>query len=217
MRRGPVAERARVGASIDLLGPYRDAVAERLDRAALRRAAPRVFYDAMHGAGSGVLDGVLRDVGVPVTALRAAPDPRFGGEAPDPAAARLDALRRWVSRGSGARIGLATDGDADRLVAVDASGRVLSSAESAALLVDHLARTGRIANGVALSVAVGSLVERVARSHGLAVHRGPIGFKHLARGLGTGAVDAAADESDGFAWGRFGRDKDGILAGCLLA
>ena len=119
--------------------------------------------------------------------------------------------------GGSCRLGLATDGDADRLVAVDVDGRVLSSAETAALLVDHLAATGRARRGVAVTAAAGTLVERVAAAHGLAVLRRRIGFKHLAPELRARHADVAADESDGYAWAEFGFDKDGILAGCLLA
>ncbi|HKJ23667.1 MAG TPA: phosphoglucomutase/phosphomannomutase family protein, partial [Myxococcota bacterium] len=111
----------------------------------------------------------------------------------------------------------ATDGDADRYAAVDASGRILSATEAVALLVDHLARCGRIRRGVAISVATGSLVERVARAHGLAVTRHPIGFKHLSAALLSGAADCAGEESGGFVWAAHGVDKDGILAAALLA
>jgi phosphomannomutase len=171
----------------------------------------------MHGAGAGVLDLGLARAGVRVERLRGEPDPGFGGAAPDPVPARLSLLARRVRRGSGLRLGLATDGDADRYGVVDADGRVLSETEALALLVDHLARTGRVHRGVALSVATGSLVERVAAAHGLPVTRHPIGFKHLAAALASGQADVAGEESAGFAWSPFCRDKDGILAGCLFA
>jgi phosphomannomutase len=99
---------------------------------------------------------------------------------------------------------------------VDTDGRVLSETEAVALLVDHLARTGRIRRGVALSLATGGLAERVAVAHGLPVERHPLGFSHLARALDAGRSDVAADESGGFAWGRVGPGKDGLLAGGLL-
>jgi phosphoglucomutase len=130
---------------------------------------------------------------------------------------RLVSLSREVRAATGLRLGLATDGDADRFSVIDADGRTLSETAALALLVDHLARTGRVRRGVALSIATGSLVERVARSHGLAVHAFPIGFKHLTRALVDNRADVAGEESGGFAWGRIARDKDGILAGCLLA
>jgi phosphomannomutase len=164
-----------------------------------------------------VLDRALAQRGCPVELLRGAPDPQFGGAAPDPTRARLAELARRVRRGRGLRLGLATDGDADRIAAVDANGAVLSETELLALLVDHLARTGRVTRGVAISVATGSLVERVAQHYGLACERGPIGFKHLTEALAAGRADVAGEESRGFAWAPFARDKDAVLAGCLLA
>ncbi len=177
---------------------------------------PAVCYDALHGCGAGVLDVALAARGCRVELLRGEPDPRFGGAAPDPTPARLAVLVRRLRRGRGLRLGLATDGDADRLAAVDADGQILSETELLALLVDHLARTGRVTRGVAISVATGSLVERVARHYGLVCLRRPIGFKHLTAELAAGRVDVAGEESRGFAWAPFARDKDAILAGCLL-
>jgi phosphomannomutase len=177
----------------------------------------RVSYDALHGAGAGILDEALRRCGLAVEVRRGDRDPRFGGQSPDPTPERLVALAREVRKGKGLRLGLATDGDADRFAAIDADGRLLSESDALALLVDHLARDGRVRRGVAISIATGSLVERVARSHGLPVRRFPIGFKHLSRALVEGEADVAGEESGGFAWGRVARDKDGILAGCLLA
>jgi phosphomannomutase len=164
-----------------------------------------------------VLDELLRRLGVDVGVRRSAPDPGFGGCAPEPEPEQLRALAQELRRGRGARLGLATDGDADRFAAVDAGGRILDASESLALLVDHLARTGRAHEGIVLSSAVGSLPERVASWHGLAVERDAVGFKHLAPALEQGRVDMAGDESGGFALRGFGYDKDGILAAGLVA
>jgi phosphomannomutase len=182
-----------------------------------RSSAPvRVFYDAMHGAGAGVLDAALDRAGFRVTRLRADIDPVFGGGVPDPIATNLSQLAARVAAGRGRRLGLATDGDADRVGVVLAEGRILSATEVLALLVDHLADTGRVRHGLAISFATGSLVERVANARGLRVLRRPIGFKHLADDMLAGQVDVAGEESGGFAWSRMGVDKDGMLAGVLL-
>ncbi|MBW2316091.1 MAG: hypothetical protein JRH10_18125 [Deltaproteobacteria bacterium] len=212
--------RGRPGARVepvDLLPEYRAALHQRLDCGGSARRPVRVYYDAMHGAGAGVLDRVLEDSGARVRGSRLGRDARFAGVGPDPVAAKLGDLGRAVAGGRGLRLGIATDGDADRYAAVDETGRVLSATEAVALLVDHLARTGRIHRGVAISVATGSLVERVAQSHGLAVTRHPIGFKWLTAALHAGEADCAGEESGGFVWAPHGFDKDGILAGALLA
>jgi phosphomannomutase len=122
-----------------------------------------------------------------------------------------------VRREGGSALGLATDGDADRFAVVDERGRPLSESAALALLVNHLARSGRIRRGVAISEATGSLVERVAAAHGVAVQRHPLGFRHLSRALLEGHADVAGEESGGFAWRPFCVEKDGVLAGCLFA
>jgi len=203
--------------SLDLVSPYLSALREHVDPGAFRGARLRVVYDALHGTGSGVCDRALCGLGARVEVLRGERTPRFGGAAPDPVPARLAELRHRVGSAAGPCIGLATDGDADRYAVIDADGRPLSESEAVALLVDQLARSGRVRRGVALSIATGSLPERVAAAHGLPVTRHPIGFKHLSRALSEGAADVAAEESGGFAWDPMGRDKDGILACALLA
>jgi len=166
--------------AVDLATPYTRELLSRIDADAIGPARVSVVYDAMHGAGSGIVDRVLERSGARVRVRRGAADPTFGGTAPDPVRANLAELCDEVRSMRGLRLGLATDGDADRFAVVDADGRLLSETESLALLVDHLARTGRIEKGVAVSNATGSLVAKIAADHGLHVARHPIGFSELA-------------------------------------
>lgn len=200
----------------DLRGSYVRELVRLLDADRLSRVRPRVVYDAMHGAGAGATDLALRTLGARVDVLHGDRAPDFGGKAPDPTASACRDLRRTVRRIRGVRLGVATDGDADRFVVFDATGRPLSETQALAILVDHCAQTRRLEGGIALSVATGSLVERVAASHGLPVTRHPIGFKHFRSLLNSGEAELAGDESGGFAWGRFHPDKDGMLAAGLL-
>ncbi len=200
----------------DLGESYLDALAELLDHAALRRSRATLVFDAMHGAAAGYLDRLMQRLGVPVEALRTALDPTFGGASPDPVPEQLTALVARMRSQSGLALGIANDGDGDRIGVVDGQGRVLSETQVMALLVDHLAACGRIERGVALGAATGTLVEKVARDHGLSVERHPIGFKYLSAAILAGRADVAGEESGGFAFAPMGPDKDGILAGALL-
>jgi phosphoglucomutase len=204
------------GRPVELTEPYRRALVSLLRDGPLAGRRPRVVYDAMHGCGAGVLDAVLEQLGARVVCLRARRDLHFGGVSPDPLPERLAALRRQVAADSRAALGLATDGDADRYGVLDERGRPLEATQALALLVDHLARRGLASRGLAISIATGSLVERVAAHHGLPVTRHPIGFKYLSAALAAGA-DVAGEESGGFTLGAFTGDKDGVLAGALLA
>jgi phosphomannomutase len=168
-----------------------------VDRSALAASAQRVVYDAMYGAGGGVFDCVLMAAGAAVRTLHATPDPDFGGGPPDPIASRLGGLCAAVRETAGPVLGIAIDGDADRFAVIAPDGACLSATDAVALLVDHLATTGRIERGIAISRATGSLAERVAVAHGLQVERHPIGFKFLSEALRTGVVDAAGEESGG--------------------
>lgn len=200
-----------------ILEPYLDDLAGHLERRALARSGLHVVYDAFHGAGAGVLDRLLERCGVRVSLRRGVPDPCFGGDAPDPTRERLGPLAAAVRAARGRRLGVATDGDADRFAAVDANGRVLAESEALALLIDHLASTRGVRGVLALSRSAGSLAARVAESHGLRVVRPGFGFGPLAALLAEGGAELAGDESGGFAWVRLARDKDGILAAALLA
>ncbi len=202
-------------AARDFAGAYARDLAALLDRAALRRSGLGVWYDAMHGTGARVLPALLLRAGLRVRALRGGADPHFGGGAPDPVPARLRALSRLLRRQAGLRLGVATDGDADRFALLDAGGRVLSESESLALIVDHLAQRGALGPGVALSTATGSLAERVARAHGVRVTRPGMGFRRLSEELASGRCALAGDESGGIAWSRLGCEKDGMLGAAL--
>jgi phosphoglucomutase len=218
---GPPTARVRAGGSaadsIDLVGPYLARLVAWVDGDAFRHAPPAVVYDALHGTGAGVGDRALQALGVRVDVLRGARSARFGGGPPDPRGSRLTELVACVRARGGKALGLATDGDADRYAVVDLDGTLLSETEALALLVDRLARTGRVQRGVAISIATGSLVTRVAADYGLPVTRFPIGFKHLANALATGVADVAGEESGGFAVEALAREKDGILACVLFA
>lgn len=188
-----------------------------LDEERLERSRLRLIYDAMHGSGADVLIDLLAPTGIRMDPLRARPDPLFGGQSPDPIPAHLGELAAQMAAVRTVNaLGLATDGDADRLAVVLPGGRFLSDTEMVALLVDYLASTGRLTGTVAVTGATGSLVDQVAEHRGLGIRRTRIGFKHLAPLLETGEAQIAGDESGGFGWSAMGLDKDGLLAAALF-
>ena len=215
LARGREPARLEWTRTVDLNAPYRAHLGQLA--APLPAAGPglRLVYDPLHGAGVGVLDRWLIEAGCTVSVLHGDPDPTFGGAAPDPGTARLAPLGAEVRRRR-ARFGLASDGDADRFAVVDGRGRRISESDALALIIDYLAGTRRLGRGVALSIATGSLPERVARAHGLPVLRVGLGFRALSTELLAGRADLAGEESGGFAWAPAAIDKDGMLASALL-
>jgi alpha-D-glucose phosphate-specific phosphoglucomutase len=212
------ARPAPAGGSVsvtDLVSPYVEDLPRFLDVEAFRRAGLRVVYDPFNGTGSGILDGMLRSWGASVRTIHAERDPLFAGRHPEPnARGMLDASREVVV--SGASIGLATDGDADRFGLVDEHGVYVSPHDFLALLLDYLAGVRGLRGAAVRSVSTGSLLDRVASARGIEVVETPVGFKYLGAAMLEREVLLAGEESGGLSIGGHVPEKDGILA-CLLA
>ncbi len=202
---------------MDFITPYLKDINEFIRADVFRRTdSLRVVYDAFSGAGSGVLDRKLIELGGSVRVLNAKRDPLFAGrQHPEPNEQCLVDLSESVLR-SGASLGVATDGDADRFGIVDENGVYVTPHDFMALLVDYLAETGHTGR-VVRSITTGSLLDRVAASHGLPVLVTPVGFKYLGAEILKGGVLIAGEESGGLSLGTHVPEKDGVLAGLLAA
>jgi phosphomannomutase len=139
----------------------------------------------------------------------------FGGAGPEPVPERLAGLRSAVLE-RGADLGIATDGDADRLAAVDDTGRFLSALQITPLLADYLIRDRGESGTIAKTFANTILLDRIAATHGLPFKVFPIGFKHLAPLLESGELLVGGEESGGIGLAGYLPERDGILIGLML-
>src|SRR5262249_30349842 len=159
---------------IDPRGPYLARLGELVNFDALRRAHLKIVCDLLHGCGAGYLDRVLSDQGSRVIAIRTERDVLFDGSGPDVSEQNLVPLRHAVVE-SGAHLGLATDGDADRFGIFDADGSWMSPNHILALLYDYLIESRGWRMPAARSVATTKLLDQVARHHGTKVYQTPVG------------------------------------------
>ena len=157
----------------------------------------------------------MRPGRVRVTTVRSEPDPMFGGRAPEPRPDNLGPLRRAVVR-QRAHIGIATDGDGDRIAACDETGRVLSPFQVFALVALHLIEQKQWRGGIARTFANTLVAERIARRFGLRFYDLPVGFKHVAKLMREQDVLIGGEESGGIGVKGFLPERDGILIGLLL-
>lgn len=201
----------------DFITPYLKDIDEFIDVDTFRKTdSLRVVYDAFSGAGSGVLDRKLIELGGSVRVLNGKRDPLFAGrQHPEPNEKCLSDLSESVIR-SGASLGVATDGDADRFGIVDENGDYITPHDFMALLVDYLAESGHTGR-IIRSITTGSLLDRVAEARGLEVKVTPVGFKYLGAEILKGGVLLAGEESGGLSLGTHIPEKDGVLAGLLAA
>jgi phosphomannomutase len=199
----------------DSIDSYRRQIAGYVDLEALRRAPGRVVVDPMHGSGGRWVESFLRGGALAVETIRAERDTGFGGVNPEPIDANLAPLRRRV-REAGALLGLATDGDADRVGAVNELGQTMTMHEVVPLVLLHLARRRGMTGGVVRTFSQSVLTKRIAAAHNLALHETPIGFKYVADLMLREDILIGAEESGGVGVKGHIPERDGILNSLLF-
>ncbi len=200
---------------ISISRPYLEQLRKTIDFAVIQQKMPRIAVDPIYGTARGYLDKLLKGVGLDVTVLHDRRDPYFGGHRPEPAEEYLEELTRIVVGGD-YKLGLATDGDADRFGIVDEEGEFITPNELISLAFDYLCRVRGWQGGAARSVATTHLIDRVAKLHGREVYETPVGFKFIGELISEGKIAIGGEESAGMSIKGHVPEKDGILA-CLLA
>jgi len=196
--------------------PYFEQLAKIVRFEEIRKSGITIAVDPLWGAGRGFFPEILRRHGIPILLLHDDRDVTFGGLGPDVAERNMAELRSAVASRK-ARIGIATDGDADRFGVVDADGTVVSANTILALLADYLAGTRGWRHGLARTYATTRLIDAVAAHHGMPIHQTPVGFKYLGEMILEGKVYLAGEESAGMSVLGHVPEKDGLLAGLLAA
>jgi len=186
-----------------------------IDRGTIRRAPLRVVVDSMHGSGGRILEAFLEGGRARVVTVRSDADPLFGGTPPEPRPEHLGPLREAVVR-QRAHIGIATDGDADRIGVCDETGRVLSPFQVFSLVALHLIENRKWKGAIARTFANTLVAERIARRFNLPFHDLPIGFKHIAALMRETDVLIGGEESGGIGVKNYLPERDGILIGLVL-
>ncbi|WP_265109463.1 phosphoglucomutase/phosphomannomutase family protein [Halosolutus halophilus] len=204
---------------VDFVTPHADAaidlVAEITGDADLSDADLTIAYDAMHGSGRDTTDALLERAGATVERMRCDRDSDFGGGAPEPAPENLTALRDRVTGAGDIGLGIANDGDADRIAIVTPDRGYLDENLFFAALYDYLLESE---SGPAVrSVSTTYLIDRVAEAHEEAVHEVPVGFKWVAQAMADHDALIGGEESGGFTVRGHVREKDGVLLALLAA
>ncbi|ACM58226.1 phosphoglucomutase/phosphomannomutase alpha/beta/alpha domain I [Halorubrum lacusprofundi ATCC 49239] len=215
----PEAEHGEVS-RVDLVSDHADAAREVVGAATGGNGVDldglTVAYDAMHGSGRGVTDALLESAGAEVVRLRCDRDVTFGGDSPEPSAAHLQELAdRVTDPDSDVDMGIANDGDADRIAVVTPERGVLDANLFYAACYDRLLEND---SGPAVrTVSTTFLVDRIAEAHGEEVYETPVGFKWVAEAMGEHDALFGGEESGGFTLRGHVREKDGVLMALLAA
>jgi phosphomannomutase len=200
---------------LDLLPAYLDRLRAWVAPARRPPRPLRIVGDALHGATAGLLRVLVPAAWGQVRLLHESPDPLFGGRHPEPIPPHLDPLAAEV-RATGADLGVATDGDGDRVGVVAGDGRYVPPTAVMALLVRHLARDRGWRGEVAKGFAMGVQVDRVCAALGLPLHVAPIGFKHIASLMRSRDILVGGEESGGMGFRGHLPERDGLLSALLV-
>jgi len=219
----PEAERGEIS-RVDLVRDHADAARDVVGRLAGAATGSdgidldglTVAYDAMHGSGRGVTDALLESAGAEVVRLRCDRDVTFGGDSPEPSAEHLGELAdRVTDPDTDVDLGIANDGDADRIAVVTPDRGVLDANLFYAACYDRLLEND---SGPAVrTVSTTFLVDRIAEAHGESVYETPVGFKWVAEAMGEQDALFGGEESGGFTLRGHVREKDGVLMALLAA
>ena len=195
---------------------YLEHVAALVDLDGIRRAGLDVVVDPMHGAGAGFLAKLIAGGRTTVTEIRGERNPAFPGMSqPEPLAPNLKDLMSAVP-GRAADLGIATDGDADRLGIVDERGRFVTTLQSFALLCLHQLEVLQRRGPLVRSVTMTSMVDRLGELYGVPVFDTPVGFKYLGPVMMREDALIAGEESGGYAFRGHIPERDGLLSGLMV-
>jgi phosphomannomutase len=183
---------------------------------AIAEAQLVVAVDAMYGAGRICLARLLRDAGCQVHELRNEMNPGFNGIHPEPIARHLGPLVETMCSGE-YHLGLATDGDADRIGAVDVDGQFVDPHAIMALVLEYLVGRRLLRGSVVKTVSTTQMLNRLAERYGLALYETPVGFNHITEHMLREPVLIGGEESGGISILGHIPEGDGVLMGLLLA
>ncbi|MFO7927346.1 phosphoglucomutase/phosphomannomutase family protein [Natronomonas sp.] len=196
---------------LDFIEPYLDHARSFVD---VDLDGMEIVHDAMHGSGRGVTDELLERAGASVTRLRSEADPEFGGSPPEPSAERLTTLEAEVRAGD-AELGIANDGDSDRIAVVTPERGVVDPNWVFAVLYDYLLESE--GGSAVRTVSTTAMLDRIAEAHGHTVHETAVGFKWVAAAMAEHGALVGGEESGGFGITSHLRNKDGVLIALVVA
>jgi phosphomannomutase len=175
----------------------------------------RFVVDAMYGSGRGVIKAFLQGTGCEIFEIRSEMNPGFGGVHPEPIAKNLGALASAVSSGVG-NFGVVTDGDADRIGAMDERGTFVDPHKIMALSLKYLVEKRGMTGAVVRTVSTTRMIDRLAKRYGLKLYETPVGFNHIADHMMKEDVLIGGEESGGISFKGHIPEGDGPIMGLLL-
>jgi phosphoglucomutase len=201
---------------IDLQQDYLFFIQERIDFDTIRKSGIKVAVDLLYGTSREYLDEVLEENQIPVEEIHGYIDPYFGGITPSCSQENLGELCSLIKE-KNCQLGIATDADGDRFGIMDEKGKFIEQNIILSLILDYILSKKDWRGGIARSVSTTHLIDRIARQYDLPLYKTPVGFKYLADLFLQGKIIFGGEESACLVIKDHLPEKDGIIAGLLVA
>jgi len=214
----PLAEAATPAKieAVDFNPEYITAIAKFVDLEAIRASGYKFLVDSMYGCGRGVLAGIFTRTGIPFVEIRSELNPLFPGINPEPILPHIHATQLAVVAEK-CDAGFITDGDADRIGAVDEHGNVVDAHKVYAVLLHWLLTRKGWPGDVTRAFNTTKMLDRIAAKYGRKLHEHGIGFKYVCELMLQQEILIGGEESGGVGISRHLPERDGLLNSLLLA
>ncbi len=210
------AKRDGLVEEFDPRAPYLAQLARLVDLDRLKSAGLNVCYDAMYGTGAGYFGALLDGGKTRVTELHGFINPAFPGmHAPEPIARNLTDMAAEMASGS-YDVGIATDGDADRVGIADERGNFINQLQVFGLLTYYLLQYREERGAIVKSITTTAMVQRLGEIYGVPVYETQVGFKFLGPKMMAEDALIGGEESGGYGFRGHVPERDGILAGLYM-
>ena len=187
-----------------------------VDLDTLRNHGLRVLHEAMYGAGAGLIARALQGGSTTVEELHGERNPGFGGMHPEPIDRYMpEAMERM--RSGRFDLGIANDGDADRVGIIDENGRYINQLQVMALFAMYLLEKRGLRGDIVRSITTSGMPDALGERFGVTVHEMPVGFKYIGGKMMETDAILGGEESGGYAFRGHIPERDGILSGLMMA
>ena len=211
-----LARKAGMVVERDFSNAYIDNIEKIVDVESIRSAGLKVIVDPMYGTSQLTLGTILSDARCRVTFIHERHNPLFGGRSPAPDLKALQVLITSIRDEGNYDLGMATDGDADRIAIVDERGEYISTNDLLLLLYWYLHEIRGLKGGVVRNLSTTHLLDRLARALGEECYEVPVGFKHVTAAMLAHDALLGGESSGGLTVRGYILGKDGIFACALV-
>lgn len=211
-------DEARERGSVELADPfpaYFAQLGKLVDLPRLRNSGLRVLHEAMYGAGAGLIRRAIGGGSAEIVELHAERNPGFNGMHPEPIDRYMPEAMARMAKGD-LDVGIANDGDADRVGVIDDQGRYVNQLQVMALFAMYLLERRGERGDIVRSLTETSMVDELGKRFGVTVHEMPVGFKYVGAKMRETDALLGGEESGGFAFRGHIPERDGILAGLMI-